>query len=58
MLPEFDLVTPGSLAEALAALRAEGTVPLAGGTNLLVEMRIFDIPITAEKVVKALRDAD
>ena len=33
-------------------------MPLADGTNLLVEMRIFDIPITAEKVVKALRDAD
>ena len=48
MLPEFDLVTPGSRAEALTALHAEGTVPLAGGTNLLVEMRVFDIPIRAD----------
>lgn len=39
MLPEFDLVIPGSLTEALDALSAEGAVPLAGGTSLLVDMR-------------------
>ncbi len=39
MLPEFDLVIPDSLAEALDALSAEGAAPLAGGTSLLVDMR-------------------
>lgn len=41
MLPEFDLVTPCSLPEALESLAggADGAVPLAGGTNLLVELR-------------------
>lgn len=41
MLPEFDLVLPRSLKEALEALAAENgrAVPLAGGTNLLVDLR-------------------
>ncbi|MFQ5985548.1 MAG: FAD binding domain-containing protein [Alphaproteobacteria bacterium] len=41
MLPEFDLVQPRSLEEALEALAAENgrAVPLAGGTNLLVDLR-------------------
>jgi len=41
MLPEFELLTPQTLPEALEML-AEGapdTVPLAGGTNLIVDMR-------------------
>ncbi|MCP4538888.1 MAG: xanthine dehydrogenase family protein subunit M, partial [Chloroflexi bacterium] len=41
MLPEFDLLTPQTLSEALEML-AQGTsevVPLAGGTNLIVDMR-------------------
>lgn len=41
MLPDFDLVLPGSLPEALAALAADDgrVAPLAGGTNLLVDLR-------------------
>lgn len=39
MLPEFDLATPASLAEALDALGGDGALPLAGGTNLLVDLR-------------------
>lgn len=41
MLPEFDLISPQTLPEALDIL-AEGSPdihPLAGGTNLIVEMR-------------------
>jgi carbon-monoxide dehydrogenase medium subunit len=41
MLPEFDLKSPQTLAEALEIL-ADGTPdiqPLAGGTNLIVDMR-------------------
>jgi CO/xanthine dehydrogenase FAD-binding subunit len=41
MLPEFDLLTPQTLPEALKLL-AEGApdiLPLAGGTNLIVDMR-------------------
>ncbi len=38
MLPAFDLTIPASLDEALGAL-GEGAAPLAGGTNLLVDMR-------------------
>lgn len=41
MLPEFDLLMPQTLSEALEML-AKGTpqaVPLAGGTNLIVDMR-------------------
>jgi len=40
MLGEFDLHIPGGLDEALALLAADDApVPLAGGTNLLVDMR-------------------
>jgi len=41
MLPEFDLLRPQSLPEALALLaeRAPDVLPLAGGTNLIVELR-------------------
>jgi len=38
MLPEFEFVSPGTLAEALALLGPDVT-PLAGGTNLIVELR-------------------
>lgn len=41
MLPEFDLLRPRSLPEALALLaeHAPDVLPLAGGTNLVVEWR-------------------
>jgi carbon-monoxide dehydrogenase medium subunit len=41
MLPEFELLMPKTLPEALDRLaeRAGEAVPLAGGTNLLVDMR-------------------
>jgi CO/xanthine dehydrogenase FAD-binding subunit len=41
MLPEFDLLTPRTLPEALEMLAqgAPEVVPLAGGTNLIVDMR-------------------
>jgi carbon-monoxide dehydrogenase medium subunit len=41
MLPQFELIEPVTLAEALAALAGPGEppTPLAGGTNLLVDMR-------------------
>jgi len=44
MLAEFDLVMPGDLAQALDILAGEGggdagTLPLAGGTNLVVDLR-------------------
>jgi CO/xanthine dehydrogenase FAD-binding subunit len=41
MLPEFELLVPQSLLEALSMLadRAPGVLPLAGGTNLIVTMR-------------------
>jgi CO/xanthine dehydrogenase FAD-binding subunit len=41
MLPEYDALMPGSLAEALQALaeRGEGVLPIAGGTNVVVAMR-------------------
>jgi carbon-monoxide dehydrogenase medium subunit len=38
MLPDFELIEPRSLDEALDALAGGGT-PLAGGTNLLVDLR-------------------
>jgi CO/xanthine dehydrogenase FAD-binding subunit len=38
MLPEFDLLRPHTLPEALALLGPDVT-PLAGGTNLIVELR-------------------
>lgn len=41
MLPQFDLVEPRSLGDALQALAdaGGGTIPLAGGTNVLVDLR-------------------
>lgn len=41
MLPEFELLTPQTLPQALDALAEGGpdAAPLAGGTNLLVDMR-------------------
>ncbi|HET90955.1 MAG TPA: xanthine dehydrogenase family protein subunit M [Chloroflexi bacterium] len=41
MLPEFNLLTPQTLAEALDMLAesAPDAVPLAGGTNLIVDLR-------------------
>ncbi len=41
MLPEYDALMPGSLAEALQALaeRGEEVLPIAGGTNVVVAMR-------------------
>jgi CO/xanthine dehydrogenase FAD-binding subunit len=41
MLPEFDLFRPHTLPEALALLadHAPDAMPLAGGTNLIVELR-------------------
>ena len=38
MLPAFDLTIPTSLEAALGAL-GDGATPLAGGTNLLVDLR-------------------
>jgi CO/xanthine dehydrogenase FAD-binding subunit len=40
MLPEFDLLTPFDLNEALAIMATdENIVPIAGGTNLVVDLR-------------------
>ncbi len=45
MYADFDLVIPATLDEALAALAGGdgdgdgGTQPLAGGTNMIVDMR-------------------
>lgn len=41
MLPDFELVIPGTLSEALGALSqsAPDVAPWAGGTNLLVDLR-------------------
>jgi CO/xanthine dehydrogenase FAD-binding subunit len=41
MLPEFDLLRPQTLSEALALLaeHAPDVMPLAGGTNVIVELR-------------------
>ncbi len=41
MLPEFELLLPRTLAEALAMLAERGPeiTPLAGGTNVIVELR-------------------
>jgi CO/xanthine dehydrogenase FAD-binding subunit len=41
MLPEFDLLRPHSLPEALAVLaeKAADVLPLAGGTNVIVDLR-------------------
>ena len=39
MLPEFDLLRPRALPEALEMLADGEAAPIAGGTNLLVDMR-------------------
>jgi len=41
MLPEFELLTPETLMEALDMLaeNAPDVAPLAGGTNLIVDLR-------------------
>ena len=39
VLPDFRLIRPGSLDEAVAALMAEGAVPVAGATDLLPNLR-------------------
>lgn len=39
MLPEFELVQPRTLPEALRRVGADGNLPLAGGTNVLVDLR-------------------
>lgn len=41
MLPEFELLTPQTLTEALVLLAAQGATlaPVSGGTNLIVDLR-------------------
>ena len=39
MLPEFDLLRPVTLPEALAMLTRAGAVPIAGGTNVIADLR-------------------
>lgn len=39
MLSDFELELPGGLRETLACLAQTGATPLAGGTNLLVDLR-------------------
>ncbi len=39
MLPEFDLLSPRTLPEALQQLAAAGAAPLAGGTNVVPDLR-------------------
>lgn len=39
MLPEFDLLRPRDLPEALTMMAREPVLPIAGGTNLIVELR-------------------
>jgi len=39
MLPEFELLMPATLSEALEMLAAGGVKPIAGGTNVIVELR-------------------
>lgn len=39
ILPDFRTIRPATLSEALAALEAEGAEPLAGGTDLLPNLR-------------------
>lgn len=39
MLPEFDLLHPKTVPEALAMLAEEGALPIAGGTNVVVDLR-------------------
>lgn len=49
MYAQFDLKTPNALDEALKALASgnnEGTVPVAGGTNVLIDLRARNITPT------------
>ena len=39
MLPEFDLLRPKTVSEALGMLAEDGAMPVAGGTNVLVDLR-------------------
>ena len=39
MLPEFDLLRPKTLPEALAMLAGGKAMPIAGGTNVVVDLR-------------------
>ena len=39
MLPEFDLLRPETMSEALDILAEEGAMLIAGGTNVLVDLR-------------------
>ena len=39
MIKQFAYFKPGTLNKALGALQTEGSIPLAGGTDLLVELR-------------------
>jgi len=39
MIKQFAYFKPGTFAEAFAAMQTEGSIPLAGGTDLLVELR-------------------
>ena len=39
MLPEFDLLHPKTVPEALAMLAEDGAMPIAGGTNVVVDLR-------------------
>ncbi len=39
MLPEFDLLRPKTMPEALDMLADAGTMPIAGGTNVVVDLR-------------------
>lgn len=49
MLRPFDYIRPANLDEATAYLREEGSVALAGGTDLLLEIRNGDVK--AKKVI-------
>lgn len=39
MLPEFELAQPGALSEALGWLAEDGAMPIAGGTNVIADLR-------------------
>ncbi len=39
MLPEFDLLRPTTLPEALEMLTGAGAMPIAGGTNVIADLR-------------------
>ena len=61
MYAQFDLKTPDALDEALKALASsnnEGSVPLAGGTNVLIDLRARNITPTnlvSLKKIQSLR---